>query len=53
MKAIELNDEYKKQYIASLKEQLRNITNVSLPNSENLLFEYVPEVFLDIYNLSI
>jgi hypothetical protein len=53
IKAIELNDDNKKQYIISLKDQLRNITDISLPDSENDLIDFIPEVFKEIYILSI
>lgn len=51
--ALEKNDQTKRDYIVSLKEQFRDITNLSLPNTENELINFVPEVFKEVYDLVI
>ena len=44
-KALETDDEDKKALAISLKQKLRDITDLPLPNDENLLLSFVPEVF--------
>ncbi len=53
LRSIESGDEERKQYIISLKEQFRDITNIELPNTEQELFDFIPEVFKEVYDLVI
>jgi hypothetical protein len=43
MKALETNDQSKLQEITILKEKLRNITEIELPNVKEELFTFYPE----------
>ena len=43
MKALETNNQVKIQEIVELKEKLRNITNLELPNTEAELFNFYPD----------
>jgi len=51
LKAIETNDEERRQYIVSLKDKLRNITDLEFPNTEQELFNFIPPVFKEVYDL--
>jgi hypothetical protein len=53
MKAIENDNLTQKQYIVSLKNQFREITDLDLPDSEQELLDFMPEVFKEVYDLSI
>lgn len=53
MKAIEEDDSEKKQYIISLKKQFREITDLDLPNEEQELLDFIPDVFREVYYMSI
>lgn len=53
LKALESSDESKKEYIINLKNQFRDITAVDLPNTEQGLYDYIPEVFKEVYDLVI
>ena len=44
-KALETDDEDKRALAVSLKQRLRDVTDLSLPDNENLLMSFVPEVF--------
>ena len=51
MKAIELDDLQRKQYIVSLKNQFREITDLDLPNEEKVLLDFMPAVFKEVYDM--
>ena len=53
MKAIELDDLQRKQYIISLKNQFRDITNLDLPDEEKALLDFMPTVFKEVYDMSV
>jgi hypothetical protein len=53
LKALETGDEQRKQYIISLKNQFRDITDIDLPNSENELLDFIPNIFKEVYDLVI
>ena len=53
MKAIENDNLTQKQYIVSLKNQFREITDLDLPDSEQELLDFMPAVFKEVYDLSI
>jgi len=53
MKAIETDNLTQKQYIVSLKNQFREITDLDLPDSEQELLDFMPAVFKEVYDLSI
>jgi hypothetical protein len=53
LRSLEEGDETKKEYIVNLKNQFRNITDFNLPNTEEELYDYVPEVFKEVYDLVI
>jgi hypothetical protein len=52
-KAIEKDDLQTKEKVFSLKEQLRDVTELVLPNTEAELIVYRPQVFLEIDSLII
>jgi hypothetical protein len=47
MKALEQNNQEKLLMLASLKQQLRDVTTLELPNNIEQLKNFVPQVFLD------
>jgi hypothetical protein len=51
LKSIEEGDETKKQYIVNLKTQLRDITDFNLPDNEQELYDYIPPIFKEVYDL--
>ena len=53
LRSIEDGDEIKKEYIVNLKKQLRDITDFNLPDTEQDLYDYVPDVFKEVYDLSV
>ena len=53
LKALEEDNQEKKQYIIDLKNQFRNITDIDLPNTEEELYDFVPNVFKEVYDLLI
>lgn len=53
LKALETNNEERKQYIINLKNQFRDITDIELPNTEEELFDFAPAVFKEVYDLSV
>lgn len=53
LKALENNDQERKDYIVNLKNQFRDITDIDLPNTENELINFTPEVFKEVYDLVI
>lgn len=53
MKAIELDNLQQKQYIVSLKNQFREITDLDLPNEEKELLDFMPAVFKEVYDMSV
>lgn len=53
LRAIESDDFERKQYIISLKNKFRNITDIELPNTEKELFDFTPSVFKEVYDLFI
>lgn len=53
LRSIEDSDETKKEYIVNLKNQLRDITDFNLPDTEQDLYDYVPDVFKEVYDLSV
>jgi hypothetical protein len=48
MKALEANDQSKLQEIAILKEKLRNITEIELPNIKEELFIFYPDCIKEV-----
>lgn len=53
LKSLESGDEQRKQYIINLKNQFRNITDLELPNTEKELLDFIPDVFKEVYDLSV
>lgn len=53
LKAIEMEDDQRKQYIIFLKNQFRDITDIDLPNTEEELLNFVPNIFKEVYDLVI
>jgi hypothetical protein len=53
MRAIEEEDIERKTYIISLKNKFRNITDLDLPDTELELLNFMPEIFKEVYDLSI
>jgi hypothetical protein len=51
LRSIEEGNETKKQYIVNLKNQLRDITDFNLPDAEQELYDYVPAIFKEVYDL--
>lgn len=53
MKALEQENYQKKNYIIELKNKLRDITLIDLPDNEQELIDFIPDVFKEIIDLSI
>jgi hypothetical protein len=51
LKALEQDDTERKNYIINLKNQFRNITEITLPDSEEELINFIPAVFKEVYDL--
>jgi hypothetical protein len=51
MKALEQDDAERKAYIINLKNQFRDITEITLPDTEEELINFIPEVFKEVYDL--
>lgn len=52
-KAIEFEDIEKQNIAKDLKQQLRDITNIELPDEEIALYYFIPQIFTTIENLVI
>ena len=52
-KAIELQDIQKQNIAKDLKQKLRDITNLTLPDEEIALYYFIPQIFTTIENLVI
>jgi hypothetical protein len=53
LKALEQDDTERKNYIVSLKNQFRDITDLDLPDTEEELINFIPAVFKEVYDLVI
>lgn len=53
IKSLESGDDQKRQYIINLKNQFRELTNIDLPDNEKELLDFIPNVFKEVYDLSI
>lgn len=53
MKALEQDDLQRKNYIISLKNQFRDVTEISLPDTEEELINFIPQIFKEVYDLTI
>ena len=53
MIAIEEENLEKKAYIINLKKQFREITDLVMPNTEEELLNFMPEIFKEVYDLVI
>jgi hypothetical protein len=53
IKTIELDNLEQKQYIVSLKNQFRDITDLDLPDEEKALLNFMPAVFKEVYDMSV
>lgn len=51
MKALEQDDTERRAYIVNLKNQFRDITEISLPDTEEELINFIPSVFKEVYDL--
>lgn len=51
MRAIEEENSEKKAYIVNLKNQFREITDLEMPDAEEELLNFMPEVFKEVYDL--
>lgn len=52
MKNFQLQEEEKTKEIVNLKQQLRDITLIDLPNDLNELLYYIPDIFIKIQQLT-
>jgi hypothetical protein len=53
LRALEIENEEKKQYIINLKKQFRDVTDIILPDTEEQLLDFIPNVFKEVYDLSV
>jgi hypothetical protein len=53
MKAIEIDDLQQKEYVVSLKNQFRDITDLDLPDEEKALLDFMPSAFKEVYDMSV
>jgi hypothetical protein len=53
MRALEQDDSNRKNYIINLKNQFRDITDITMPDTEEELINFIPPVFKEVYDLTI
>lgn len=53
MKALEQGNDQKRNYIVELKNKLRDVTLINLPDNEQELIDFIPDVFKEVIDLVI